>query len=83
MMTVVTRAARQKSVTATFWLTLLLGPFGAFYVSVSWGLIWLAIFVLALFIPGVSFLVAIPFLVFFSIRKIKTQNAALDSTINQ
>jgi hypothetical protein len=79
MMTVVTRAARQKSVTATFWLTLLLGPFGAFYVSVSWGLIWLAIFVLALFIPGVSFLIAIPFLVFFSIRKIKAENAALDA----
>jgi hypothetical protein len=83
MITFVTTAARQESVTATFWLTLLLGPFGAFYVSVSWGLIWLAIFVLALFIPGVSFLVAIPFLVLFSIRKIKTENAALGSTINQ
>ena len=77
MITVVTPTARQKSVAATFWLTLLLGPFGAFYVSVSWGLIWLAIFVLALFIPGVSFLIAIPFLVFFSIRKVKAENDAL------
>ena len=63
----------RKSVAATFWLTLLLGPFGAFYLSAGWGLVWLAIFAVALLIPGVSFLIAIPFLVVLSVRKVKAE----------